>query len=356
MCIWDLAVFQCGHNGNFTRRDGGCALPTRACDKEIGNAVRHQMPWNCDDCVRRLRRGVPFHPEDNIHPLGRSVQQPMLPVALPPQAQAVSRRAKARKGTSSTSEQQDGDAYDFSEFAPYANYPTTLPQKRYSGTSPTKVIKRQRNSRNTYSSDTPRMFGRLGNIAQDLSEIAMPAASEQRRSPTTDYGYSPTNGRGYGYGNVYEMSDIPPNLIPGIPTNTSPTRRRNDRSPLLYDGAGVSKRRKPSYPSARRISPTQAKAPHNSPSTCYGEASQAATRQKQAASRAYRDIRDDVERMIQTGRHSREEIMRTAKFASLNERDQRDLLWQYGDKLQARENAPEGKREGRTKRDACVVM
>ncbi|KIW32487.1 uncharacterized protein PV07_04030 [Cladophialophora immunda] len=379
MCIWDLAVFQCGHNGGFSRRDGGCALPTMECNKERVNAIRYHIPWNCPDCAQRVSRGIPLHPEDHLHPLARSVQQPMLPVALPPQA--VSRRGTARRNPSPINvNRRDNvheDGYDFSEYAEYANY-ATLPQKRLSNTSPTNITKRQRVSRSQYSSDTPRMFGRLGNIAQDLTEIAMPSARERRSGGIS---YSPTSVRLHG--TVQDVSEIPPSLIPGI-VNTSPSRRRHERSPLLLYDAGVAKRRKPSYPPPRRISPTQPKAPYAtteaasasttySPSTYsnYAVASQAAKRQKKAATRTYKETYDDVERMIQDG-HSREEIMATAKFAMLTAKDQEEIFWPYKNKLQARANErngtlegrrmhnvrprEEGKPGGRRKRDGCVVM
>ncbi|KAH0837217.1 hypothetical protein AYO21_08126 [Fonsecaea monophora] len=365
MCIWDLAVFQCGHNGSFTRRDGGCALPTSACEKELVNAIRYSIPWNCPDCAQRLARGIPPHPEDHIHPLARSVQQPMRPVALPPQA--VSRRAMIRKSPSPV-----GDGYDSTESAEYTNYPGLSQKRMSSNISPTKITKRQRISRNRYSSDAPTMLGRLENIAQDLNDIAMPSAMERK----SGVGYSPTTM--HLHGTVQDVSEIPVSLVPGL-MNTSPTRRRNDRSPTLVSGAGITKRRKPSNP-PRRISPTQPRAPYAdanapfSPSTYtgYAAASQAAARQKQTAARTYNETRDDVERMIETGHHSRDEIMATAKFAMLNHKDQEQILWQYEKTRRTRENQgngtldgrkihnvrsrDEGKREGHRKRGGCAVM
>ncbi|KIY00871.1 uncharacterized protein Z520_03537 [Fonsecaea multimorphosa CBS 102226] len=394
MCIWDLAVFQCGHFGGFSRRDGGCALPKPACDKERVNAIRCHLPYDCLDCAHRWSQGIPLHPEDDIHPVFRSVQQPMLPVVLPPaQGVAVSRHATVRK-MPSPKDMVEEDGYDFSEFAEYAKYPT-LPQKRPWQTSPTKIIKRHRISRSKYSSDTPQMFGRLGNIAEDLSEIAMPAARARKGGE----GYSPPKDvRLHGtVQDVSELDHLPPGLIAGFANNTSPTgrRQRNERSPVLLNNAGVAKRRiSPTNSYApRRISPTQRISPTHpralyataDPASAatgstytayngYAAASQAATRQKQTATRTYQETYDDVSDMIQSRRYSPEEIMASNKFAQLSIRDQDEVFWQYEREQQAQQNGLKGlgitmerrkthnlpvrsrEEDGRTKKNGCVVM
>ncbi|OAP60284.1 hypothetical protein AYL99_05286 [Fonsecaea erecta] len=350
MCLWDLAIYDCGHNGSFTRRDGGCALPTAKCNKARKNAVKHYMPWNCPDCAERLSRGIPPHPEDNIHPAERSVQQPMFSVALPSHSGVSRRSARIRKTPSPPNSGRrdptvNEDGYDFSEFAEYANY-ATLPQKRLSASSPTKIAKRQRVSRTQYSSDTPAMVGRLNNIAEDLSNIAMPSARERR----SGIALSPTN--------VHDAPLPAPTPSPAISDSAAGCRRRETPQAQL--------------PPGRRISPTQPNAQYSANTySGYAVASQVANRQKQGVTRAYQETLDDVKHMIQTG-YPREEIIASAKFAMLSQKDQEEVFWPYHRERQARRDEVQAALEGRNlhhmktweedKRDArrrkggCVVM
>lgn len=162
--------------------------------------------------------------------------------------------------------------------------------------------------------------------------------------------YSPPGGRARS--NLRNVSEVP--HIPVLPI--SPRRRRDQResSPLLAD-AGVGAHRSPRSRAVARASLTN---------TMYEEAAHQAKLQRHEAVRQTRELYEQCERLVMTGRFSREQLLQHRMVRQLSERERNLLLRAHEASVSAREEAnPRGVRHMRTweessasQKGRCVVL
>ncbi|KIX02860.1 uncharacterized protein Z518_08803 [Rhinocladiella mackenziei CBS 650.93] len=174
------------------------------------------------------------------------------------------------------------------------------------------------------------MSATMRDISRDLKSINMPAERERRRSSGPRF-----------YSNLRDVRKVP-----HIPQMTgSPRGRRSPRSPLRAD-AGISKGHSPRTIRARYPPPR---------SSSYTEAARQSRLQHQAEIRRRRELYEECEKLLDSGRYTHAQLMRHRLIMQLADEERELMFFQHEQRIRRTECRCAAPRRGE-KKSRCTVM
>ena len=328
MCYWTQGYYRCGHYDEPARHSEVCPFdkPQPSCEEEQDSPLIQQINTECGNCEpvsppSSAAPRIPSHPEGNIHPALRSVQQPMLPDQLTP-FRAIARTHTLRNKRSSS----DADLRQ--------------PAVDESGAIGQSAAHERRLASYVRPSSKRQRVANVPVLSSNVTELEFIPEVSHYRDSSSDHAYDTDK-----VDLASAQHGVWDPFTAGASFHPTPSMRRRNRYSPTEDGPSQLKRRSPGYPpKPRRVSPKQVNF--------------AAVPVQQQAYRAYtpyyghesyQHMHDFVERKILEDVYSETYICSLKEFKALKTSDQQALLGDYYsmlDRRQAAQTDTRGFRQG----------